>query len=231
MPQVRGRRQHHQTCPRNRRQHPRRRRFLVPAAEQPEHRQRMLRLHTVRVADDHHRLRGDRPYLCVADLLVRDGEHGHLLDMAGERSGFRRVLVERLLDRCAGKGCRLEIPDGFEHRRVPAVLPIGGRQRHQRADEFRVPERELQRHRTAVRVSRHMCVLHARRPRQCRGVVGAILVRDRARGVRGTPVSLLIEDDHRARRRKRARPRRHRLGAQECAGDEQQRRRGGPRGL
>jgi hypothetical protein len=44
---------------RNLPQHPRRRRFLIAAAAQLEHRQRMLRLHGIRITDDDHRLRGN----------------------------------------------------------------------------------------------------------------------------------------------------------------------------
>jgi hypothetical protein len=63
----------------------------------------MLEPDAVRVADDDHGLCRDRSHLLVGDVLVVEAEHLHLLDVRIERRGVRRVLLERLLDRCPGE--------------------------------------------------------------------------------------------------------------------------------
>src|ERR671916_2379879 len=156
---VRHRRQDRQTRGRCRLQRARRGGRLVAATAQLEHRQRVLRLHTVRIADDDHRLRGYRPHLRVADVLVLDVQDLHLLDVGVERRGVRRVLHERLLDGRAGERRGADTLDALQHRRVPAVPAVGGRQRDQLVDERRMTERELQRHPAALRITHHVRAL------------------------------------------------------------------------
>jgi hypothetical protein len=59
-----------------------------------------------------------------------------------------------------------------------------------------VTERELQRHPAALRVAHHIRALDLQGAQQRRGIVGELLVRHLARGIRGAAVPLLIEDDH-----------------------------------
>ncbi len=103
----------------------------------------MLRAYGIGVADDDHRPRPDRAQFVVADLLIIDPEDLHLLDEGRERLGVRRVRQERPLDRRFGEGRRAESLDPVEHRRVPPVLAIGGRQRDQLADQGRGVVAEL----------------------------------------------------------------------------------------
>ena len=54
-------------------------------------------------------------------------------------------------------------------------------------------ERELQRDPATLRVAHHICALDLQGPQQRRGIVGELLVRQLARGVRGAAVPLLIK--------------------------------------
>ena len=85
----------------------RRRRLLVATTPQLEHRHGVLRLHTVCIRNDHHGLRVDRPHLRVADVLVLEVQHPHLLDVR-RRGGVGSVPAERLADRRVDEGVARE---------------------------------------------------------------------------------------------------------------------------
>jgi hypothetical protein len=179
----------------------------------------------VRITDDDHRLGRDRTHLRVADVLVVDAQDLHLLEVGVERRRVGRVLLERLLDGRTGERRGAETRDALHHRRVPAVLAVGGGQRDQLVDERRMMERELQRDPTALRVAHHIRALDLQGAQQRGGIVAELLVRHLARRIRGAAVPLLVEDDHGALAREGEHPRPHRVGGHEPTRDEQQRRR------
>src|SRR5438270_13597765 len=80
--------------------------------------------------------------------------------------------------------------------RVGAVAAEEDRLENERANDLRMPERDLQRDVTAVAVPEEVGLLDVQIPEERDGVVGRLPEGEGAVNVRGMPVSLLLERDH-----------------------------------
>jgi hypothetical protein len=118
----------------------------------------------------------DRPHVRVADVLVLDVQHLHLLDVGIERFGIGSVLAENLADWRVREEVARETLEPLQGRRVPAVLAVGGGQGDELADELRVTQRQLQGDSAALRVAHHVGTLDLQGVQQRRRIVAELLV-------------------------------------------------------